>query len=208
MGCRFPGADSTEEFWEAIRQIISAFPQHVSEHRRLNSTGSELADCLSGSVDPLPLLFRSKADKDLLTEVHTNSPMFATRTRILSKFLVKTLSKYYGPEKLRVLELGAGTGGITKRIVDLLLSHAIELTYTSMDLSSSMVAAVKKKFDHYSSVKFIILGMKKELSKQLLHSQHVILFFNCIHAIKNLLNASMNVYNMLKQRFSVLVRID
>lgn len=37
--------------------IVSKFPQHASEHKLLTSTGSKLADCLTGRADPLAILF-------------------------------------------------------------------------------------------------------------------------------------------------------
>ncbi len=183
---------------QLYEQIIPAFPQHASEHRLLNSTGSRLADCLSGKVDPLQVLFRSKADKDLLEDVYTNSPMFATGTKILGNFLIKSLDKYRGPEKLRILELGAGTGGTTKHIIDLLLSHGLEFKYTFTDLSSSMVATAKKKFAHYNCMEYMVLDVEKEPPEQLKHSYHIVLSSNCVHATKSLLKSSINVHKMLR----------
>ncbi|KAF7507855.1 hypothetical protein GJ744_010019 [Endocarpon pusillum] len=183
---------------QLYEEIIASFPQHRAEHRLLNSTGSKLADCLSGQVDPLQVLFRSKADKDLLEEVYTNSPMFATGTKILGNFYVKTFNKYPGPEKLRILELGAGTGGTTKHIIDLLISHGIEFTYTFTDLSSSMVAAAKKKFAHYDCMEYMVLDVEKPPPEELIHSYHTILSSNCVHATKNLLKSSINTQKMLR----------
>ncbi|KAL3431616.1 hypothetical protein BDV09DRAFT_198511 [Aspergillus tetrazonus] len=37
--------------------ILSRFPQHANEHRLLASTGSKLAACLIGDIDPLGILF-------------------------------------------------------------------------------------------------------------------------------------------------------
>lgn len=183
---------------QLYEQIVSDFPPHVSEHRLLKSTGSKLADCLSGKADPLQVLFRSKADKDLLEDVYTNSPMFATGTKILGNFFIETLSKYRGLEKLRILELGAGTGGTTKHIIDLLLSHGIEFSYTFTDLSSSMVAAAKKKFAHYDCMEYMVLDVEKEPPEQLVQSHHIILSSNCIHATKSLLRSSINIHKMLR----------
>ncbi len=183
---------------QLYEQIISDFPQHASEHRLLKSTGSKLADCLSGKVDPLQVLFRSKTDKDLLEDVYTNSPMFATGTKILGNFFSETLSKYRGPEKLRILELGAGTGGTTKHMIDILLSRGIEFSYTFTDLSSSMVAAAKKKFAHYNCMEYMVLDVEKEPPKQLVHSHHIILSSNCVHATKSLVKSSINIHKILR----------
>lgn len=183
---------------QLYEEIITSFPQHASEHKLLNSTGSKLADCLSGKVDPLQIMFRSKADRELLEDVYTNSPMFATGTRILGNFFTETFSKYHGPEKLRILELGAGTGGTTKYIVDLLLSKGINFTYTFTDLSSSMVMAAKRKFANYDCMEYMVLDVEESPPTQLLHSYHTVLSSNCVHATKSLLRSSMNIHKLLR----------
>jgi SAM-dependent methyltransferase len=124
--------------------------------------------------------------------------MFATGTKILGNFFSETLSKYRGPEKLRILELGAGTGGTTKHMIDILLSRGIEFSYTFTDLSSSMVAAAKKKFAHYNCMEYMVLDVEKEPPKQLVHSHHIILSSNCVHATKSLVKSSINIHKILR----------
>lgn len=183
---------------DLYQMIYSAFPQHRGEHKLLNSTGSKLASCLKGETDPLQILFGSKASKDLMEDVYTNSPMFATGTRILGDFFVKTFSKYKGPEKLRILELGAGTGGTTKYIVEKLLEHNIPFTYTFTDLSPSLVALAKRKFSHYGCLEFLVLDIEKTPPEHLTNSYHAILSSNCVHATKNLLNSTTNTRKLLR----------
>ena len=178
--------------------LVQAFPQHSSELKLLHSTGSKLAECLSGEIDPIQILFRTKADRDLLEDVYTNSPMFKTGTLVLGNFLIKTFSKYRGTEKLRVLELGAGTGGTTKYIVDLLISHGINFIYTFTDISSSLVAAAKRKFANYTCLEYRVLDVEKAPPQDLLSSYHTTISSNCIHATKDILNATKNIRNMLR----------
>ncbi|KAL5361507.1 hypothetical protein BJX96DRAFT_185313 [Aspergillus floccosus] len=184
---------------DLYQMIYSAFPQHRGEHKLLNSTGSKLASCLKGETDPLQILFGSKASKDLMEDVYTNSPMFATGTRILGDFFVKTFAKYKGPEKLRILELGAGTGGTTKYIVEKLLEHNIPFTYTFTDLSPSLVALAKRKFSRYGCLEFLVLDIEKPPPEHLMNSYHAILSSNCVHATKNLLNSTTNTRQLLRE---------
>ncbi|KAJ5604418.1 hypothetical protein N7510_009572 [Penicillium lagena] len=181
------------------QQIDSVFPQHRGEHMLLNSTGSKLASCLKGETDPLQILFGSKASKDLMEDVYTNSPMFATGTRILGDFFVKAFGKYKGSEKLHILELGAGTGGTTKYIVEKLLEHHIPFTYTFTDLSPSLVALAKRKFGHYGCVEFVVLDIEKPPAEHLVNSYHAILSSNCVHATKDLLNSTTNARKLLRE---------
>ncbi len=70
-----------------FQEILRAFPHHASEHKLLNITGSKLAQCLTGVVDPLHLLFRRKEDQQLLEDVYANGPMYKATTKLLASFL-------------------------------------------------------------------------------------------------------------------------
>ena len=90
-----------------LRNILRDFPKHANEHRLLNITGSKLAACLSGSSDPLQLLFRAKADRDLSADVYANGPIYKAISKLLSSFLEIAYSE---PQKtFQILEIGAGT---------------------------------------------------------------------------------------------------
>lgn len=183
---------------QLYREILTDFPEHACEHRLLNSTGSKLADIVSGKVDPLQVLFGTKSDRDLLEEVYTHSPMFATGTLMLGNFLSLITNKSSGSEKLRILEIGAGTGGTTKLITELLLSKGVDFTYMFTDLSSSMVLAAKRKFAHHDCMEYMVLDIEREPPEKLLRSFHIIISSNCIHATRSILNSSINLRMMLR----------
>lgn len=183
---------------ELYDQILPMFSQHASELRLLHSTGSKLADCLSGKHDPLSILFDTKASRDLLEDVYTNSPMFATGNRMLGNFLVTTLDRNFGPERPRILELGAGTGGTTKYIIELLLSHGLEFSFTFTDISSSLMVAAKKKFAQYDFISYRLLDVEQDPPERLIGSYDIIFASNCVHATKNLLVSSRNIRKLLR----------
>ncbi|OSS44048.1 hypothetical protein B5807_11143 [Epicoccum nigrum] len=182
---------------ELLEKMLISFPQHSSELKLLHSTGSKLAKILAGSIDPIHIIFRTKADRDLLEDVYTNSPMFATGTKVMGNFLQQAL-KHRGSGKLRILELGAGTGGTTKHMVEILSSLGVDFSYTFTDLSSSLVAAAKRKFSQYSDMKYTVLDIEKNPPEDMLGEYHIILSSNCVHATKSLLVSSTNARKMLR----------
>lgn len=179
------------------RNIVKAFPLHASEHALLDITGSKLAECLNDTVDPLQLLFRSKENRDLLENVYTNGPMYAAVTMLLGSFLDRALGGIQGT--IHILELGGGTGGTTKYIVDHLVRQNIKFTYTFTDISGSLVAAAKKKFAGRNYMDFKVLDVEKNPPDDLLNHYHVIISTNCIHATKNLTETSINIRKMLRR---------
>ena len=182
---------------ELLEQMLISFPQHSSELKLLHSTGSKLAKVLAGIMDPIHIIFRTKADRDLLEDVYTNSPMFATGTKVMGNFLQQAL-KRRGNGKLRILELGAGTGGTTKHMVDVLSSLGVDFSYTFTDLSSSLVAAAKRKFSQYSGMEYTVLDIEKNPPEDMVGKYHIILSSNCVHATKSLLVSSTNARKMLR----------
>ena len=179
-------------------EIIQAFPCHVSEHQLLHITGSRLGECLSGKIDPLQLMFRRKEDRDLMEDVYTNAPMFAAGTRLLGSFLAKAFVDYRGQSTFHILELGGGTAGTTKYVVDHLLAQGLNFTYTFTDISASLVAAAKKKFAGLTFMEFLVLDIENAPSQQYIDRYHVIISTNCIHATKNLTHSSTNMRKMMR----------
>lgn len=182
---------------ELLDQMLISFPQHYSELKLLHSTGSKLSKVLTGSIDPIHIIFRTKVDRDLLEDVYTNSPMFATGTKVMGNFLQQALN-HRGKGKLRILELGAGTGGTTKHMVDILSSLGVDFSYTFTDLSSSLVAAAKRKFSKYSGMEYMVLDIEKSPPEDMVEKYHIILSSNCVHATKSLLVSSTNARKMLR----------
>ena len=178
-----------------LQKLLQAFPHHASEHTLLNVTGSKLAECLTGATDPLQLLFRSKENKQLLEDVYTNGPMYAAITKLLASFLERV---YSIGGTFHILELGGGTGGTTKYIIDFLVKHEISFTYTFTDISASLVTAAKKKFGGRAFVDFLVLDVEKMPPANLLNKFHTIISTNCIHATRNLQASTTNIRHMLR----------
>jgi len=180
-----------------LRNIIQDFPKHANEHRLLSTTGSKLAACLSGSSDPLQLLFRAKADRDLLADVYANGPMYKTISKLLGSFLVKA---YDQPQKVfQILEIGAGTGGTTKYIVEFLDQQSIRFHYTFSDISGSLVAAARRHFGGRENMEFVTLDIEKPLPEQHVKRYDTVISTNCIHATRDLTRSLSQIRGLLSK---------
>ncbi|KAE8137485.1 hypothetical protein BDV38DRAFT_283033 [Aspergillus pseudotamarii] len=181
------------------RSMLARFPKHTSETKLLHTTGHRLADCLSGSADPLSLIFRDSSARALLEDVYTNAPMFKTGTLLLAQYLSSVVSRFGNAREVRILELGAGTGGTTKELVHTLekLSPDHKFTYTFTDLSSSLVAAARRKFPH-SFMRYSVLDVEKVPGAELQGRYDIIISTNCIHATQNLVRSTTHIRQMLR----------
>ena len=180
--------------------MLDKFPKHASETQLLHTTAHRLADCLSGAADPLALIFRDSAARALLEDVYTNAPMFKTGTLLLSQYLLSVLERFGGSREVRILELGAGTGRTTKHLVEKLagLGTKCKFSYTFTDLSSSLVAAARRKFAKWPFMHYTVLDVEKDPGPQFMSAYDIIISTNCIHATKELVQSTTNIRKMLR----------
>ena len=188
-----PGASA-----ELLKEILTDFPQHGTEHKLLHITASHLAECMTGEADPLVLLFRQKENKSILEDVYRNGPMYSAVTEQLGSLLVKAMSNGPYNGRFKILEIGAGTGGTTNYIMKLLTSQGINFEYTFSDLGSSLVAAARRNFKNYDNMVFRTLDIEKDPPSELLKQYHVVLSTNCVHATKNLTDSGTNIRKLLR----------
>lgn len=178
--------------------LLERYPQHASEHKLLHSTGHKLADCLSGRLDPLSLLFGDAKARLLLEDVYTKAPMFKSGTAFLARYLVSILSQFDSEQEIEVLELGAGTGGTTSYLLDSLAGCKQKFRYTFTDLSSSMVGAARKKFAQHSFMQYAVLNVEEAPLPQFLSRYDIVISTNCIHATRDLTLSCTNIKRMLR----------
>lgn len=182
-----------------LGDIIHKFPEHAVNDKLTHLTGAKLAECLTGELDGLQLLFGSPEGREIASAMYRESPINLVWIRQIEDFLKRLLlrtSTKVGP--IKILEMGAGTGGTTSRIVPLLASLGVPVQYTVTDISSSLVATARKRFKGYSFMQFKVLDIEKAPPSDMLHSQHMILATNCVHATHSLLNSTTNIQNILR----------
>ncbi|KAJ0278478.1 hypothetical protein Brms1b_009455 [Colletotrichum noveboracense] len=103
---------------------------------------------------------------------------------------------------LRVLEIGAGTGGATASTLrSLTSSHGqrIYQSYTYTDISSGFFADAKKRFEEYGGIEFAILDISKDPLEQgfQAESYDLIIAWNVIHATPNLHESLSNIRKLI-----------
>lgn len=184
---------------EALYQpLIDAYPQHAVVNKLVKVIGAELAECLTGEKDGLQLMFGDKNNKRTLEDMYANWPLLRTPTLLLGDFLLKAFNKSTGSGKFRILEIGAGTGGTTKYLVDYLRKNGIPFEYTFTDISASLVASAKKTFKGVEEMKYEVLDIEKPHPEHE-GAFHVIIATNCIHATKKLEKSLLHIRQMLRE---------
>lgn len=179
-------------------QMLQRYPLYASETKLLDVTGPRLAECLLGKKEPLSLLFGNKHNLGLLADFYADSPMCKTATRLLAEFVSATFSAKQSDGTLCILEVGAGTGGTTKYLVDFLTGCGVSFEYTFTDISQSLVSQAKKKFSSFPQMRYMTLDCDSPAPQELLGKFHIVISTNCIHATSNITTSTTNILPTLR----------
>jgi acyl transferase domain-containing protein/acyl carrier protein/ubiquinone/menaquinone biosynthesis C-methylase UbiE len=181
------------------QRIIDPYPQHINVHKLVKAVGSELASCLVGEKDGLQVVFGDKTNKHILEDIYQNWPLLRTPTLLLGDFLINAFTNFTGSGKFRLLEIGAGTGGTTRYIINHLQTHGIPFEYMFTDISSSLVTAARKHFKGVEGMSFELLDIEKPPKLEYEGAFHVIIATNCIHATRKLPQSLLHLRKMLRE---------
>ena len=184
---------------EIYHELMTQFPEKKVENELAHYVGAKMADVLNGTTDGIKLIFSNPEGKQLCSDLYAYWPMNQFLYKQMEDFLRRLVSKIGTSEKpFKVLEMGAGTGGVTKWLVPLLASLKIPVEYTFTDLGSSFIAAGRKNFKQYPFMKFKVVDIEKTPTDDLIGSQHFILACNAVHATHNLVQSTSNIRKILR----------
>jgi SAM-dependent methyltransferase len=130
-------------------------------------------------------MFGSPASMKTMENYYSTSPMISTLTDQLVVFLTSLLSggRVDTARPVRVLEVGAGTGGTTKRLAAALASAGIDARYTFTDISPSLVAKAKNTLQRqYPWIEYATFNLEKAAPEALRGRFDIVIGTNCVHA--------------------------
>ena len=160
--------------------------------------GQNIPAILRGETDPLSLLLRD----DLLKEYYSTQDSIIRCYQHACHYV--DLIAHQNPA-LRILEVGAGTGGTTLPILETLGGQDGKkprfLRYDYTDISGGFFDAAKERFRPWSSsLVYRILDIEKEPSDQGFGTQEydIIVAGNVLHATSLLVRTMKNVHKLLK----------
>ncbi|KAK9783861.1 putative polyketide synthase [Seiridium cardinale] len=184
-----------------LQDLLSSYPEFCVANKLTYYAGKHLAGVLNGTTDGIRVLFGSIEGRELVQDLyynHTFNRMNYTQMRDAIAGVVKRIKPHLRHEPLKILEMGAGTGGTTHILAPFLHSLDIPVVYTFTDLSPSMVANARRKFGkQYSFMRFETHDIEKP-PIDALKDQHIILASNAVHATHNLVQSLTNIRQALR----------
>ena len=166
-------------------QLVQKHPHGINELGLLRRCGASLAEVLQGSEDPLGLLFSD--DGPGAADLYLRAPASRAANSMLGDVVSAAVATLPDDRKLRVIEVGAGTGSATASILPLLPAGRFNYTFT--DLSAGFFTQAEARLAEYNApVDYKALNIENNPFEQGFdpHGYDLVIAANVLHATRDL----------------------
>jgi NADPH:quinone reductase-like Zn-dependent oxidoreductase/SAM-dependent methyltransferase len=146
-----------------LERLREAYPTCDIELRLTGRCGAELGEVLSGRTEPLQLLFPGGSTADL-EALYREAPFTRAYNTIVSDAVALALKSLPADRKIRVLEIGAGTGGTSSLVLPVMPADRTEYVFT--DASNLFMVRAKERFADFRFVSYQILDIEQDPAAQ------------------------------------------
>ena len=174
-------------------------PPTGRELAHLRRSGGHLAEVLRGERDPLQLLF-PQGQLETAEKLYEDAPFSRAGNALIRQAMAVALVDLPSGRGVRVLEIGAGTGGTTAHVLPLLPVDRTEYVFT--DVSTLFTAKSESKFRAYPFVRYRLLDISRDPKEQDYKAGQfdIILAANVLHATPDLRQTLRHVKQLLSRR--------
>ncbi|MDG9702555.1 type I polyketide synthase [Streptomyces sp. DH37] len=146
-----------------VRSCAEDFPRWISAIAVYTRCGTCLPQILKGETDPREVLF-AEADRHLVEALYNDTPDMRALGRHARSLLTEALRTWPADRPLRVLEVGAGTGGTTAVLLPALPPHLTRYVYT--DVSEGFFPRARARFGAHDFVEYRTLDLERDPVRQ------------------------------------------
>jgi acyl transferase domain-containing protein/NADPH:quinone reductase-like Zn-dependent oxidoreductase/SAM-dependent methyltransferase/acyl carrier protein len=186
-------ADSADE---VLRSFISDKSGHLTEALLCAATCSELGPVLRGEKEAVQILFAG-AGADLLDQFYGDG-LFTSQWLGAIAAAVHELARHLPEGRgLRILEVGAGTGGLTALMLPL-LERGLH-SYIFSDVSPAFFSNAMQKLAAFPEVEFKAFDLEKPATEQGFETGtfDLVLGANVLHAVSDVRVALRHIHDLL-----------
>lgn len=196
--------------WEALDcpPTLPAATQHARIEARygaaaeaeltlLAACGTWLGAILRGEADPLEALFPG-GDTAVAERLYQDSPGFAALNALLAELVGRLARSLPAGRRLRILEVGAGTGATSHHVLRQLEGVSVDYVFT--DVSPLFLARARDKFAARPGMEYRLLDIERDPAEQGIEpgSVDLVIAANVLHATRDLAETVFHVRRMLR----------
>lgn len=181
---------------EERARLLARFPSAHAELTLLGRCGELLARVMRGAIDPLQVLFAGDS-WSIVENLFAEAPPLHVLNTLARQAIALAVAHRPAGHHLRILEVGAGTGGATGHI--LTLFDPQRTTYTFSDLSLLFLAKAADKFRAFPFVRYQRLDIQGDTLAQGLARQSfdMVIASHVLHATRDLRSTLRQVRELL-----------
>ncbi len=196
----FQRAEDFKNKKELIKTQITNKNQDMSRHIALiNLVSSKLIEILSGKIKAVDVIFPAFSMENV-EFIFKNNKMADYFNEAILFTINKIISDEPQNHQIKILEIGAGTGGTSEILLDKISMSEKSTEYYYTDISKGFVRYGQKKYGNGRDfVKFKVLDISNPPEKQGFETGYfdIILASNVIHATSSIIPSLNNIYKLL-----------
>ncbi len=166
-------------------RMAALYPHGSTEIGLFRRSADALPDVLLGEMDPLTLLFSS--GEPTAADLYKKAPVARAANRMLADATAALLRRMPAERRLRVIEVGAGTGSATAVVLPELPEGRYDFTYT--DISAGFFAEAESLFGgSEAAIDYRVLDIEVDPVEQGFdrHGYDIVIASNVLHATRYL----------------------
>ncbi|KAB8276274.1 hypothetical protein BDV30DRAFT_246578 [Aspergillus minisclerotigenes] len=185
------------------QRLVTLVEETGVEGEFFMNVGSHLTAVLSGSVDPLELMFKNNL-ADRFYQQMLGNPYHTHPVKVYLDYLC------FKNPSMNFLEVGAGTGGQTSCVLKSIVSDGLQrcARYDYTDVSPAFLSNARERFQEYAGVmRFQVYDLSIDPISQSFQPNNydVIIASHVLHAVDNLEQALQNIRTLLKPNGKLLL---
>ncbi|MGE4043444.1 MAG: SDR family NAD(P)-dependent oxidoreductase [Acetobacteraceae bacterium] len=196
---RDPDPGVTEAAAAALDAAERRAPWLAGPRRLLRACLDAYPALLRGEADPVAVLF-PQASMALVEAAYTGNPIADRFNRALADAVRAHVRAAPAGLPLRVIELGAGTGSTTARVLEALAPFGERVAYLATDVSQRFLVHGAERFAGRPGVGFALYDVEKEVERngQPVGGFDIVLAANVLHATADLGRTLTRVRRLLR----------
>lgn len=179
-----------------FHSTIATHPGHLPDALLGEAASAELGPILRGEKDAVQVLFTGNG-AELLDQFYGDGLFTSPWLAAIAHAVEAAARQLPEGRGLRILEIGAGTGGLTSQLLPM-LQRGLH-TYVFTDVSAGFFPGAKQKLAAFPEVEFKIFDLEKPAASQDFESGtfDIVLGCNVVHAVSDVRSALRNIHDLL-----------